>query len=134
MLRQVTPTALLDEAYTGTRTEYLTQYTAESLRNARCFLSEDGTTGCAIMDNGRLTLLFNKGPFGQGKATLAEAVQLGATRLSCFDGFLPGYYAKHGGFQEVRRDAFDEAHAPEGWNYRTNGRPDVVTMELYRGY
>ena len=55
---------------------------------------------------------------GRGDAIMRDALTAGAVRLDCFDGYLPGFYARHG---------FRETHREENW---TPGGPDVVYMSL----
>lgn len=40
---------------------------------------------------------------GIGDWLVREAISLGAEKLDCFDGYLPGFYAKHG-FREILRE------------------------------
>jgi len=82
-----------------------------------------------------LIALHNNGSVkGAGRVVLAEAVSRGASHLYCFDvGFLRKLY-QEAGFEIVpgERIAFAEKYAPEGWDYATMGRPDVIRME-WRG-
>lgn len=92
----------------------------EEFYRARCklFLAMDGNTvrgGFGVL-NGELIGLF-AWPGTWGVWLLHRAMGEGATRLNCFDGFLPGYYAKYG-WREVRREP----------NYEAGG-PDVIYME-----
>ena len=85
----------------------------------RCklFLAMDGNTvvgGFGVL-NGELIGLF-AWPGTWGVWLLLRAMGEGATRLNCFDGFLPEYYAKYG-WREVRREP----------NYKAGG-PDVIYM------
>lgn len=81
----------------------------------RYYLTEDGQSGYAIRPDGELVLLFSLLK-GRGRILVASAVANGATHLDCFDGYLPGLYARHG-FTETSREA--------NW---TPGEPDVVFM------
>lgn len=103
------------------RAAYLSSVSAEG----RYFLSEDGLTGFVIA-NGDLRNVFNAGARGMGAAAVQRALDLGARRLDCYDGFLPAYYARFG-FAEVMRVKWDDRYAPADWDY-SNGRPDVVIM------
>ena len=84
---------------------------------SRCYLSDDGRTGFYIA-KGNLSSLFNLNGNGDGEVAVRTAIDLGAYELNCFDGFLPGYYAKFG-FVVV--DRIPNWNGPE--------YPDVVYME-----
>lgn len=77
----------------------------------------DGRSGYCVRSNGDLVYVFSLEK-GRGDAMLAKALQDGAETLDCFDGYLPGFYARHG-FVEYAREA--------NW---TAGGPDVVFMAL----
>lgn len=81
------------------------------------FLSSDGQSGFVIRPGGEVCLLFSL-VRGRGDALVEAAVAAGGTHLDCFDGYLPGLYARHG-FVEVAREA--------NW---PPGDPDVVFMRL----
>lgn len=89
----------------------------DSSSDVTYFLAEDTQSGYAVSDDGELTGVFSL-PKGRGKDLVRAAVESGARRLDCFDGYLPKLYGQHG-FVEVRREA--------NW---TQGEPDVVFMEL----
>lgn len=82
---------------------------------ARYFLTTDGASGFGIDADGTLIGLFSTVK-GRGDALVKAAVENGATRLDCFDGYLPALYARHG---------FRETHREANW---TPGEPDVVFM------
>jgi len=52
----------------------------------------------------------------------------GAKTLDCIDSWLVDYY-KQFGFVEKERVKRDDEQAPDGWEYSTGGRPDVVFFE-----
>lgn len=79
------------------------------------YLSEDFDSGYAIRANGELVHVFSRVP-GRGDQLVESAVENGAYRLDCFDGYLPSLYARHG-FVEYDRE--------DNW---TPGEPDVVYM------
>ena len=60
---------------------------------------------------------------------LREAIRLGGSKLDCFDGYLPKFYARNG-FQETKREPWNDDFAPADWDYETMGRPDIVFMAL----
>jgi hypothetical protein len=78
-------------------------------------LTDDGLSGFGVTDTGELIALFSLAR-GRGDVLVSAATDAGATRLDCFDGYLPSLYARHG-FVPVRRE--------ENW---TPGGPDVVYM------
>lgn len=89
------------------------------LSGASVFLSADANTGYAIKASGELVGVFSTIK-GRGDAIVSSAIVNGASALDCFDGYLPGFYARHG-FVETSRVA--------NW---TPGEPDVVFMALSR--
>jgi len=81
-------------------------------------LSRDWQSGYGVTKDDELIGLFSLAP-GRGEAMVNEATGFdGATKLDCFDGFLPGFYARFG-FVEYKREP--------NW---TEGGPDVVYMKL----
>lgn len=99
--------------------EQIRNATSEFLgeRGTRYFLWSDGfeSAGFAIRSDGELVYVFSTVK-GKGAELVARAVELGATYLDCFDGYLPSLYARHG-FVEIRRE--------DNW---TPGAPAVVYM------
>lgn len=81
------------------------------------YLTLDGDSGFGITPEGEGVALFSLVK-GRGEDLVRQVVSRGATKLDCFDGYLPTLYTRHG-FREVRREA--------NW---TPGEPDVVFMEL----
>lgn len=95
----------------------LGRYTVDEYSLMRCFLTSDGGAGFAIKSDGDLVNVFNlTGIKGFGSILVNAAIELGAQKLDCFDGFLPEFYAGFG-FREVSRE--------KNW---TEGQPDVVYM------
>lgn len=98
----------------------------------RTFLSDDRKAGFAIKPDGDIVSVFSDGG-GKAHAMLLLATQEGGTKLDAFDTVLPFIYSLNG-FKEVRREAWNEAYKPDGWNKAdfadyNNGEPDVVYME-----
>lgn len=93
------------------------------------FLAEDGLAGVAVTADKDLVSVF-KHPTSKAdiKPVLQEAAEASHT-LDAFDinGFLPDLYAKFG-FKPVARVPFNREFAPEGWDYKGAGEPDVVLM------
>jgi len=98
-----------DHKHAGATSEF------EDVEGTRYFLSDDFDSGYAIRENGELVFVFSRKP-GRGDELVASAVENGAYRLDCFDGYLPSLYARHG---------FVEHDREENW---TPGGPDVVYM------
>jgi len=90
---------------------------ATHVENTIYVLSPDRRSGYAVRPDGELVLVFSL-ERGRGTFIVEGAIADGATYLDCFDGYLPGLYARHG-FVETRREA--------SW---TPGQPDVVFMSL----
>jgi hypothetical protein len=81
------------------------------------YLSSMGSKGYAVTKTGELTSVFSLVP-KQGDYIMVSALLNGACHCDCFDGYLVGFYKKHG-FVEVRRE--------KNW---VKGEPDVVYMAL----
>lgn len=79
------------------------------------FLTSDARSGFAVRADGELVNVFSL-ERGRGDFLVRAATDRGATRLDCFDGYLPSLYARHG---------FVETHREPNW---TVGAPDVVFM------
>lgn len=106
--------------------------TTEQLEGYDTYLTEGGDVGFAISPEGVLSSVFKKKGSSIGNAmdmVVPMAIERGATKLQAFEGFLSDSYARFG-FRETSRDKFDEDLAPEGWDYKALGRPDLITMEL----
>lgn len=88
-------------------------YSAAQYQKMRLFLTEDGRSGFALKPDGDIVSVFSSGG-GLAHAMLALAVQEGGTKLDAFDTVLPDIYAVNG-FREVRREAWNDEYAPEGW-------------------
>jgi len=119
------------------RSPYLTQHSVETLQQlvaagGSLHLSEDGRTGYVLTAAGDLQNLFNNGGVpGAGRAALVDAMASGAVTLDCFDPHLPRLYNAFG-FKAYDAWAFDDDYSPDGWDYASNARPDVVFMR-YEG-
>ena len=112
------------------RSENLEVYSDKDYDNFRVYANFTGTVGFAITPGNELVNLFNNsGIRGYGRDAITFAIELGATRLNCFDGPLVKLYESFG-FIETLRFPFNRTFAPIGWNYETMGAPDVVNMSL----
>lgn len=119
MFTIVTTAEYLKAFASARQDEDVAKYTSspeEMPDDARYFLSESGLTGFGISAEGDLIGLFSLEK--KGSSAVEAAITNGVRRLDCFDGFLPGYYARFG-FREVGR--------VPNW---TPGGPDVVFMAL----
>ena len=126
--RKVVVSKFLYERNNSKRKEFLSEIGEEDLAGHKIVLMNEGKSGCAISPGGELKNLFNNdGPNG-GAKVIWEAIKQGATKLDCFDNFLPDYYSKFG-FKETDRMKWDDQYKPKNWDVKKLGRPDVVFME-----
>ncbi len=107
----------------------VTIYNGKAYAHARLFLSADRLTGAAVTPDGDLISVFKHPDSPDSIDAILRAAVPYARTLDAFDigGMLPTLYARYG-FRVVARLPFDDAQAPEGWNYGLLGRPDVVFM------
>lgn len=96
--------------------EFVHFYSPEELAGMKTYLHPDGKSGFAVKPDGDLVSVFSTVK-GRGDSIVQQALEEGATKLDAFDGYLPGFYKKHG-FKEYKREA--------NW---TPGGPDVVYMQ-----
>jgi len=114
--------------------ELVDVYPAAEYANMRTFTSSDGSTGFAIKPDGDIVSVFNtKGARHKNtlKHLIALAKEQGGTKLDCYDynEFLPTSYSEMG-FKETNRTPWDDAYAPDDWDYEKLNHPDHVEMEL----
>lgn len=119
----------IEERNKNKRIEFMSPLTVESISKSTVVLINNGKTGCIVAPDGDLQNLFNNAGKGQGAKVVNIAIENGAKKLDCFDGYLTKYY-KQFGFKETERIKWDDKYAPKNWNYEKNGRPDIVYMEL----
>jgi hypothetical protein len=113
------------------RSENLERYSDKEYDNFKVYANFTGTVGFAITPSNELVNLFNNsGIKGAGAHAIRTAIELGATRLNCFDGPLVKYYESFG-FIEFARAKFSIAYAPPGW-HNSMGRPDIIFMEILK--
>ena len=74
-------------------------------------------SGFCVTSSGELTHVFSTGK-GKGKDLVLNSIELGATNLNCFDGYLTSFYTALG-FKEVSRE--------KNWDVKG---PDVIFMEV----
>jgi len=89
-------------------------------------LTEDGKSGYGVNPDGELISVFSSVK-GRGRGLVMDAIKNGANHLDCFDGHLPKLYGSVG-FKETGRMKWDDQYAPDGWDYKKFGRPDVILM------
>lgn len=113
------------------RGEFLSRTTVEEMETAgtRTFLSRDGRVGYALDAKGDVQGVFSVGPKNAGKAAIISALREGGQKLDAFEGHLTEDLYPQFGFDETKRDPWNEMFAPEKWNRETYGTPDVVFME-----
>ena len=107
--------ALATARSTNAQIEAATSSPSELPTDARYFLHYDMRSGFGITHGGELIAVHSTVP-KRGDDIISSAINHGASRLDCFDGYLPKFYSRHG-FHETRRVA--------NW---TVGGPDVVFM------
>lgn len=110
---------------------FLTDYTDQDYDeiNAICYLSQDKKSGYAIKPDGDLISVFSLPGAHHGVFAVKSAIENGATMLDCIGDFLVRLYTKFG-FEEYKREPWNDAYAPKDWDYEQFGRPDIVYMKL----
>jgi hypothetical protein len=109
---------------------YVNLYDVGEYANKELFLSPDGQAGMAVTSDGDIVSVFKNPNNTSNDVThniMLTALENGGSKLDCFAGFLPTNYAKYG-FKPVARVKFDPEFAPDGWNFKRDGQPDVVMM------
>ena len=134
MIRQCGPLAFYQARQLCTRPSYLTKYSASDLQRLQqkgftFYLNASQDAGYMLSPTHDLQSVFNAGRPGQGKAIMRHALKQGARTLDCFDGYLPRYYGQFG-FREYKREAWNPAFQPPGWNETRDGKPDCVYMKI----
>ncbi len=102
---------------------------ASDLESHACYLSPSGLAGCAVAPDGELVAVFAAPDAPKGEcAELIQAVcALGkVTHLHCYDGKLPGFYAKLG--FSVHERAYFRGHYKGRKIVDKHGRPDYIRM------
>ena len=106
-------------------------HSAEEYAHCRLFLTGNGRAGFALADGDMLVSVFSYRGEHAGDDIVAKAVEQGARRLDCYNirGGLPRLYGRHG-FKPVATVDWNDDYAPDGWDYGTFGRPDVMAMAV----
>ena len=97
--------------------------------NVRTFMSESGTTGFGIAQNGDIVAVFknkNSGPKKALNTLMPIAIEQGGDRLDCYGEGLVGVYAQYG-FVPVARVEFNPEYANDGWT-PDKGNPYIYFM------
>ncbi len=114
-------------------------YDADTYKDMRLFLTEDGSAGYALKPDGDIVSAFSTGQYiGVGPHLIMHGIEQGGKKLDAFDTVLPNMYATMG-MRETSRLAFDPTQAPPDWNEAVyskyqGGRPDVSFMALDRDF
>ena len=104
---------------------FLTHYKVEDFMKMKLFLirrkgQEVEPAGFAIKDGNDIVSVHNNSKnlkkMGIGDLMIREAIKQGGTKLDHFDGFLSGYYRKHG-FKVVKVDNWAEKYIPDMWDF-----------------
>jgi hypothetical protein len=107
---------------------FLTQHGPEKLSNFRTYKMPGEDVGYALTPEGDLVNVFNASDIkGAGTLAVVDAIANGAKTLDCFNTKLVDYY-KRFGFEEVKREPWDERFRPENWPV-SEGTPDVVYLK-----
>lgn len=141
--RQMMFDALKDNDFAAS----VTIHSAEDFNKMRLFITEDGSTGFTIRDDGFLGGGFSDPNFDRPNniaQLLILGIKEGATTAECFDTVLPNLYSRFG-LKAVSRTAFNDEYRPmvsngntlKDWDYEiykdfNDGRPDVVFL-IYDG-
>ncbi|WP_413872328.1 rhodanese-like domain-containing protein [Albidovulum sp.] len=119
--------ALTDAVATlGPQSAQVTVY--DDYAGMRQFLFNDGKSGFALR-GGDIVSVFSSAdaPPGAVARILPLATMQGGNRLDAFNTYLPALYARFG-MRAVARLPFNREFAPQGWDMRVLGEPDVVFM------
>jgi hypothetical protein len=114
-------------------------YDADTYKDMRLFLTDDGSAGYALTSDGDIVSAFSTGQhIGVGPHLIMHGIEQGGKKLDAFDTVLPDMYATMG-MRETSRLAFDPTQAPPDWNEAVfgkyqGGRPDVSFMALDRDF
>ena len=106
---------------------FVEQHPVSEYEKMRLFTTMDGTAGIAITEDGNIVSIFNGGKKrGVLKTLLPVAIEKGGRKLDNYDSQkLSAMYELYG-FSPVSKVEFDSSFAPDDWNYKRDGEPDVV--------
>jgi hypothetical protein len=129
------PKLFLKSIRKSSRGEMLTEYSLEELEDMLTFKLDGYDIGYALKKgdgdeyNEIVSVFNNSGIKGIGDALIKSAIKNGGRYLDHYDGFLSGFYSKHG-FEEYKRDKFDPQYDPNGEFRDKYGESDII----YRKY
>lgn len=132
--------AFVDSLNKSNRSGFLTHYTPQDLykKGATTYQLKGYNIGYALCpdpEDGEVDIIsvHNNEPdvHNIGDLMLTLAKQNGGTKLDHFEGKLSDIYSRNG-FEEYDRYQWDDQYAPDDWDYKQYGRPDVVMRKIKR--
>lgn len=112
----------------------MTDYSAEEYRKdcVDLFLSRDDAGGFGLYHHDAVQIelisLFSLPGRRIGRILVMEAMQRGANLISCYDMSPLVSIYNSVGFEECRREKWNDSFAPRCWNYSKFGRPDFISL------
>lgn len=109
---------------------FVSEQPPHQLATAKMFLTPEGTTGCAVTDDGDIVGVFNNsGKRGAVKELIAKAVSVGGVKLDCYGQGLVNMYSCDGFVPVARCDFAEEYVEHNDFNAKLlEERPDVYVM------
>lgn len=107
---------------------FVEQHSADEYAGMQLFTGENGQVGAAVTGDGNIVSVYKNGDChsrGAVSSLLLTALQNGGVKLDNFHGKLSQFYLQHG-FIPVARTRFVDEFAPTDWNYKRDGRPDII--------
>ena len=129
------PRLFLKSIKKSSRGEMLSEYSLEVMEDMLTFKLDGYDIGYALKKgeddeyNEIVSVFNNSGIKGIGDELIQSAIKNGGRYLDHYDGFLSGFYSKHG-FEEYKRDKFDPQYDPTGEFRDKYGESDII----YRKY
>ncbi len=106
---------------------FVTKHSIEEYKNMKLYITLDGFAGIAITPDNNIVSIFNGGEKrGVLKTLLPLAIDQGGRKLDNYNSKkLSAMYELYG-FNPVSKVEFNSQFAPDDWNYRRDGEPDIV--------
>jgi len=105
-----------DSLYGGERIGFLSPYSIDKLRMMDLHKIKGHNAGFAIKDGDDIVSVHNNSDLkGLASEFMRKAKELGGVRLDHFDGFLSGFYRKHGFVNVHEIYQWNEQYAPKEW-------------------